>query len=60
MGPQGRELPLTPALTKRFEELAAAMSEGGFSPSAGQVANVLLGWAPEHAAPTRSRNSPRI
>jgi hypothetical protein len=44
-------LPLSPALTKRFEELVAAILEDGFSPSAGQVANVLLGWALEQLGP---------
>ena len=36
---------VTAAQWKRLEELAAAVSEEGFSPSAGQVANVLVGWA---------------
>jgi hypothetical protein len=51
VGPQGRELPLNPALTRQFEERAGAISEDGFSPSAGQVANVLLGWALEQLGP---------
>ncbi len=36
---------MSEAQWKRLEELAAAVSEEGFSPSAGQVANVLVGWA---------------
>jgi hypothetical protein len=39
------KVPLSEAQWKRLEELAAAVSEEGFSPSAGQVANVLLNWA---------------
>lgn len=39
------KVPLSAAQWKRLEELAAAVSEDGFSPSAGQVANVLIGWA---------------
>jgi hypothetical protein len=39
------KVPMNEAQWKRLEELAAAVSEEGFSPSAGQVANVLLAWA---------------
>ncbi len=39
------KVPLSEKQWKRLEELAAAISEEGFSPSAGQVANVLLSWA---------------
>ncbi len=39
------KIPVSAEQWKRLEELAAAISEEGFSPSAGQVANVLLGWA---------------
>jgi hypothetical protein len=39
------KVPVSAAQWKRLEELAAAVSEPGFSPSAGQVANVLLAWA---------------
>jgi hypothetical protein len=39
------KIPVSDGQWKRLEELAAAVAEEGFSPSAGQVANVLLGWA---------------
>jgi hypothetical protein len=39
------KVPTNEKQRKRLEELAAAISEEGFSPSAGQVANVLLTWA---------------
>jgi len=39
------KVPVSPEQWKHLEELATAISEPGFSPSAGQVANVLLGWS---------------
>jgi hypothetical protein len=45
------KVPTSEKLRKRFEELAAAISEEGFSPSAGQVANVLLSWALDQLGP---------
>ncbi|MBA4068032.1 MAG: hypothetical protein C0501_30870 [Isosphaera sp.] len=39
------KVPVSAAQWERLEEMAAAVSEPGFSPSAGQVANVLLAWA---------------
>jgi hypothetical protein len=45
------KVPASEKLRKRFEELAAAISEEGFSPSAGQVANVLLTWAVDQLGP---------
>lgn len=45
------KVPLNEKQWARLEELAAAISEDGFSPSAGQVANVLLGWALEQLGP---------
>jgi hypothetical protein len=39
------KVPMSRAQWKRLEELAAALAEEGFSPSAGQIANVLLAWA---------------
>ena len=39
------KIPVNAEQWKRLEELAAAIAEPGFSPSAGQVANVLLGWS---------------
>jgi len=45
------KVPTNEKQRKRLEELAAAISEEGFSPSAGQVANVLLSWALSHLGP---------
>ncbi len=45
------KVPLSEKQWARLEELAAAISEEGFSPSAGQVANVLLAWALEQLGP---------
>lgn len=45
------KVPLNEKQWARLEELAAAIAEDGFSPSAGQVANVLLGWALEQLGP---------
>src|ERR1700722_14866048 len=45
------KVPVSEAQWKRLEELAAAMAEPGFSPSAGQVANVLLAWAFDNLGP---------
>jgi hypothetical protein len=39
------KVPVSEAQWKRLEELAAAIAEPGFSPSAGQVTNVLVAWA---------------
>jgi hypothetical protein len=39
------KVPLSEKQWARLEELAAAIAEEGFSPSAGQVAHVLLTWA---------------
>ena len=39
------KVPVSEGQWKQLEELAAAISAPGFSPSAGQVANVLLAWA---------------
>jgi hypothetical protein len=39
------KVPVSEGQWKRLEELAAAVAADGFSPSAGQVANVLLAWA---------------
>jgi hypothetical protein len=53
-------LPDTDGITKvptsekqrvQLEQLAEAIAENGFSPSAGQVANVLLSWALEQLGP---------
>jgi hypothetical protein len=45
------KVPLSEKQWARLEELAAAIAEDGFSPSAGQVANVLLTWALEQLGP---------
>jgi hypothetical protein len=45
------KVPLSEKQWARLEELAAAIAENGFSPSAGQVANVLLTWALEQLGP---------
>jgi hypothetical protein len=45
------KVPVAEKQWARLEELAAALAEEGFSPSAGQVANVLLGWALEQLGP---------
>jgi hypothetical protein len=45
------KVPVSEVHWKRLEELAAAMAAPGFSPSAGQVANVLLTWALENLGP---------
>jgi hypothetical protein len=45
------KVPVSEAQWKRLEELAAAMAAPGFSPSAGQVANVLLAWALDNLGP---------
>jgi hypothetical protein len=45
------KVPLSEKQWARLEELAAAIAEDGFSPSAGQVANVLLTWALERFGP---------
>lgn len=45
------KVPLSEKQWKRMEELAAAISEEGFAPSAGQVANVLLTWVLNQLGP---------
>ena len=45
------KVPLSEKQWARLEELAAAIAEDGFSPSAGQVANVLLTWALDQLGP---------
>jgi hypothetical protein len=45
------KVPVSETQWKRLEELAAAMAVPGFSPSAGQVANVLLTWALDNLGP---------
>lgn len=45
------KVPVSEAQWKRLEELAAAIAEPGFSPSAGQVANVLLAHALDTLGP---------
>ncbi|MBY0455827.1 MAG: hypothetical protein K2V38_00665 [Gemmataceae bacterium] len=45
------KVPVPTAQWARLEELAAALAEPGFSPSAGQVASVLLGRALELLGP---------
>src|ERR1700722_13847432 len=45
------KVPVSETQWKRLEELATAMAAPGFSPSAGQVANVLLSWALDHLGP---------
>jgi hypothetical protein len=45
------KIPTSEKQKKRFEELAAAISQEGFSPSAGQVASVLLSWILEQLGP---------
>lgn len=39
------KIPMSDEQWKRVEKLAVAIAEPGFSPSAGQVANVLVAWA---------------
>lgn len=39
------KVPMSDEQWKRVEELATAITGPGFSPSAGQVANVLVAWA---------------
>ena len=39
------KIPMSDEQWKRVEELAVAIAGPGFSPSAGQVANVLVAWA---------------
>ena len=48
-GSEPRKVPLTEEDWRMVRELAAAMSEPGFHPSAGQVAGVLLGRAVREA-----------
>jgi hypothetical protein len=45
------KVPVSETQWKRLEELAAAIATPGFSPSAGQVANVLLTWALDNLGP---------
>jgi hypothetical protein len=45
------KVPVSEVQWKRLEELAAAIAAPGFSPSAGQVANVLLTWALDKLGP---------
>lgn len=45
------KIPVSEAQWKRLEELAAAVAAEGFSPSAGQVANVLLTFALDTIGP---------
>jgi hypothetical protein len=45
------KVPVSETQWKRLEQLAAAMASPGFSPSAGQVANVLLTWALDNLGP---------
>lgn len=45
------KVPLSEKQWARLEELAAAIAGPGFSPSAGQVANVLLSWALDQLGP---------
>lgn len=45
------KVPLSEKQRARLDELAAAIAEPGFSPSAGQVANVLLTWALDQLGP---------
>jgi len=45
------KVPVSEAQWKRLEELAAAIAGPGFSPSAGQVANVLLAHALDTLGP---------
>ena len=43
------KIPVSEGQWQQLEALAAAVCEEGFSPSAGQVANVLLSWALEQS-----------
>ena len=45
------KIPMTDEQWKRVEELAVAIAGPGFSPSAGQVANVLVAWALDTLGP---------
>ena len=45
------KVPLSEKQWARLEDLAAAIAGPGFSPSAGQVANVLLTWALDQLGP---------
>ena len=45
------KVPLSEKQRARLDELAAAIAEPGFSPSAGQVANVLLTWGLDQLGP---------
>lgn len=45
------KIPVSAGQWQRLEELAAAIAGPGFSPSAGQVANVLLAFALESLGP---------
>lgn len=45
------KVPTSEAQRARLNELATAIATDGFSPSAGQVAHVLLGWALEQLGP---------
>jgi hypothetical protein len=45
------KVPTSEKQRKRLEELTAAVAGEGFSPSAGQVANVLLTWALDQLGP---------
>jgi hypothetical protein len=45
------KVPVSAAQWKRLEEMAEAVARPGFSPSAGQVANVLLAWALDSLGP---------
>jgi hypothetical protein len=45
------KVPMSEKQWARLEEIAAAIAQNGFSPSAGQVANVLLTWALEQLGP---------
>ena len=45
------KIPMSDEQWKRVEELAVAIAGPGFSPSAGQVANVLVAWALDALGP---------
>lgn len=50
------KVPLREEQWAKLDALAAAISEPGFSPSAGQVANVLLVWALDQLGPDAIKN----